>query len=83
MSPAGEWAKEPRTPYRRLVVKSKTGSLHAVSTRHRFGRQITLCGRVIEVGWSTPTGNRLEGKALDCGQCKAILEEPESFRGRA
>jgi len=82
MSPAGEWAKEPHSNGRRLVVTSRTGALHALSTRRRFGARITLCGRAVEPGWSDPTPNRLGTKALSCGQCLAILEEPQAFRGR-
>lgn len=85
MTPAFEWAKEPRSNGRRLVVASKTGSVHALSVRKRFGRQITLCGRALEPGWEDPRPLRdseIGARLLSCGQCKAILEEPESFRGR-
>lgn len=76
MTPAGEWATETRTPYRRLVVSARTGATHALSKRRRFGHRITLCGRPVESGWSEPRPVS-EGRVVGCGQCLRILEEGE------
>jgi hypothetical protein len=51
-------------------VESRQNTTHAVGTRRRGGRRVTVCGREIDHQFTA----RGRGAAIDCSVCAEILK---------